>query len=82
MNHELNPEIVYKKFIEFPMLDVQFPTTIGNISDIEQAKILFRLANSQYKKALEYYDNESLEHIEIKQDMSRLYKYLVVMEED
>ena len=69
------------------MLDIQFPApnSISNLTDIEQAKILFRVANAQFKKALEFYTLEKgylKEHIEIKQDMSKLYKYLALMEAD
>ena len=53
------------------MLDIQFPASnsISNLTDIEQAKILFRVANAQFKKALEFYTLEKgylKEHIEIK----------------
>jgi hypothetical protein len=39
---------VYKKYVEFPELEIKFPTEkqINNLIDVEQAKILFRLANT------------------------------------
>ena len=67
--------------------DLHFPTdkTICDLHDIEQAKILFRLANAQYKKAQEFYTIEKGymgEQVGIKQDISKLYKFLAVMEAD
>ena len=42
------PEVVLRRFFEFPELELKFPTSkqICDISDIEQGKILFRLANT------------------------------------
>ena len=42
------PEVVLKKFVEFPELELKFPNEqqISDINDIEQGKILFRLANT------------------------------------
>lgn len=80
---ELVPEIVHKKFVEFPELNVKFPT-ITDIQDIEQAKLLFRLANTQFKKAIDFFllDGYVTEHVQIRQDISKLYKYLSMIEPD
>lgn len=45
---EILKEVVLKKFFEFPELELAFPgeQQICDISDVEQAKILFRLANT------------------------------------
>ena len=47
--------------MEFPELEIKFPTDkqISNLIDVEQAKILFRLANTQYRKAIEYFTLET-----------------------
>ena len=37
---------VTRKFVEFPELSVKFPTNIADFKDIEDAKTLFRLANT------------------------------------
>jgi len=47
---ELISEIVQKKFVEFPELDLKFPT-VKDVNDLDEAKLLFRLANTQFKKA-------------------------------
>jgi hypothetical protein len=44
-NKEAIPEIVEKVFVTFPELSLKFPK-ITDINDIEQAKLLFRLANT------------------------------------
>lgn len=44
-NKELIPEIVDKQFVLFPQLSIKFPK-ITDVNDIEQAKLLFRLANT------------------------------------
>lgn len=83
---QLNKEVVFKKYVEFPELEIKFPTPnqICDLNDVEQAKILFRLANTQYRKALEYYNLENYlpEHVSIKQDISKLYRFLALMETD
>ncbi len=67
---QLNPEVVFKKYVEFAELEIKFPTSkqICDLHDVEQAKILFRLANTQYRKALEYFSMEKYlsEHVSIK----------------
>lgn len=51
---------------------------------MEDAKLLFRLGNTQFKKALEYFllDGSVTEHSKIKKDISDLYKYLLMLEQD
>jgi uncharacterized protein YdaL len=63
-NKELIPEVVNKKFLEFPDLSLKMPE-IKDINDIEQAKLLFRLANTQFKKAMDFYvlDGFVTEHL-------------------
>lgn len=72
--------------MEFQELEIKFPTSkqICDLNDVEQAKILFRLANTQYRKALEYFNLEKYlaENISIKQDISKLYRFLALMETD
>lgn len=82
-NKELIPEVVHKKFVEFPELSLKFPE-IKDINDIEQAKLLFRLSNTQFKKSLDFYvlDGFVTEHIQMKQDLSKLYKNLSMIEEN
>jgi len=74
-------DTVHKKFIDFPSLDLKWPQ-ITDVSDIEQAKFLFRLANTQFKKAHEYFvlDGFVTEHSRLKKDVSELYKYITMME--
>ena len=49
---------------------------------MNDAKTLFRLANTQFKKALEYYvlDGFVTEHVQIKQGISMCYKMLIKIE--
>ena len=63
-NSELIPEIVNKQFVEFPELNLKF-SEIKDINDIEQAKLLFRLANTQFKKSLDFFvlDGFVTEHV-------------------
>lgn len=77
------PDIVHHQFILFPELNLKFPD-IKDINDIEQAKLLFRLANTQFKKAMDYFvlDGFVTEHVQLKQDLSKLYKYLAMVEPD
>jgi hypothetical protein len=60
----LMKEIIDKKFVEFPELNLKYPQ-IEDFKSIDDAKLLFRLANTQFKKALEYYvlDGFVTEHI-------------------
>ena len=54
------------------------------MTDIEQAKFLFRLSNTQFKKALEYFqlDGHVTTHSKIKKDVSDLYKYITMLEDN
>jgi tetratricopeptide (TPR) repeat protein len=81
-NEELY-SIVNKRIFTFNNLNILWPK-IEDVRDIEQAKLLFRLANTQFKKAIEYYvmDGFVSEHINITRDISQLYKYLMFFETD
>jgi hypothetical protein len=50
--------------------------SIKDFKDIEDAKSLFRLANTQFKRALDYFklDGRVTEHVQMQQDVSKLYK--------
>ena len=58
---------MHRQFVLFPELSIKFPT-VTDVNDIEQAKLLFRLANTQFKKALDYFllDGYVTEHIQMK----------------
>jgi len=64
-------------------LNIVWPQ-IKDVVNIEQAKSLFRLANTQFKKALTFYSKEKFcfEHIQICQNISQLYKFLISFEPD
>lgn len=81
-NEELSA-IVNRRIFTFNNLTIVWPK-IEDIRDIEQAKLLFRLANTQFKKAFEYYvlDGFVSEHIAISREISQLYKYLTFFETD
>ena len=81
-NEELSAK-VNKMITTFTTLNIVWPK-IEDVRNVEQAKILFRLANTQFKKALEFYlmDGYVTEHIEISRDISQLYKYLIEFETD
>lgn len=57
---------------------------IKDIENIEEAKLLFRLSNTQLLKALEIYvlDGYVTENIDINKDISTIYRYLSSMEDD
>ena len=57
---------------------------ITTMRGMDDAKTLFRLSNTQYKKALEYYvlDGYVSEHVQIQQGISMLYKHLAKIEPD
>jgi len=57
---------------------------IRNISSLEDAKTFFRLANTQFKKALNFYVLEGFvtENVTIKQAISLCYRYLTKIEPD
>lgn len=40
--------------MEFPELEMKWPT-ITNVKSYDDGKTLFRLANTQFKRALEFY---------------------------
>ena len=71
-----------KKFI-INNLDVKFPE-IKDVCDLEEAKRIFRLGNTQLKKALKVFimDGFVTDHIKISQTISQLYKYLIFFEND
>ena len=55
---------------------------IKNVNSMDDAKTLFKLANTQCKKALEYYilDGYVTEHVNIRQVMCAIYKALSRLE--
>jgi len=67
--------------VEFSSLGLRWPE-VRNVEDVEYAKHLFRLSNTQFKKALDYFvlDGFVTEHVQIKQAISKLYKYLTTLE--
>lgn len=76
-------DTVHKEFIDFPSLNLKWPL-VTDITDIEQAKFLFRLGNTQFKKALEFFvlDGYVTDHSRITKDISDLYKYITMLEEN
>ena len=64
-------------------LDIKFPE-IKDVIDLEEAKKIFRLGNTQLKKALKVFvlDGFVTDHIKITQNISQLYKYLIFFEND
>ena len=78
---EFDQEKVSKKEVEFPELKMNWPV-IKNVTSLDDAKTIFKLANTQYKKSLEYYilDGYVTEHVNIKQGMCSLYKALTRIE--
>ena len=72
---------VHKQFIEFPTLNLKWPV-VTDITDIEQAKFIFRLGNTQFKKAVDFFilDGYVTEHSRISKDISELYKYVTMLE--
>ena len=54
--------------MEFSELPVKFPLKIEDFKSIEDAKTLFRLANTQFKRSLEYFvlDGYVTEHVQMK----------------
>ncbi len=79
---KLDLEVANKKFIEFSGLPspVKFPPSVilDSFKDIEDAKQIFRLANTQFKRSLDFFklDGYVTEHVQMQQDVSRLYKHL------
>ena len=64
---ELDQEKVSRKDVEFPELEMKWPE-IEDVKSMDDAKTLFKLANTQYKKSMEYYilDGYVTEHVVIK----------------
>ena len=62
---------------------MKFPE-IKDVCDLEEAKSIFRLGNTQLKKALKVFimDGFVTDHIKISQTISQLYKYLIFFEND
>ena len=75
--------IVNKKIFTFNTLNIVWPQ-IKDVVNLEQAKSLFRLSNTQFKKALTYYNIQYYpnQHIQIYQNISHLYKLLISFETD
>ena len=75
--------IVNKKIFTFNNLNIAWPQ-IKDVVNIEQAKSLFRLSNTQFKKALAFYNTKEyfFEYIQICQYISQLYKNLMTFEFD
>ena len=71
-----------QKFI-IKNLDIKFPE-IKDVTTLEEAKTIFRLGNTQLKKALKVFimDGFVTDHIKITQTISQLYKYLIFFEAD
>ena len=80
---EYDVDMVSKKFVEFPELELKWPE-IKNVTGMEDAKPLFRLANTQFKKAVDHYvlDGYVTEHVQCKQALSICYKQLSKIETD
>lgn len=64
-------EEINKKFVEFTTLSLNWPE-VKDLNGLEDAKTLFRLANTQFKRALEFYilDGFVTEHVTTKQAIS------------
>ncbi|CAG9330047.1 unnamed protein product [Blepharisma stoltei] len=77
------PDRIYSQCVAFRGLRVQFPR-ISPAGNLEEAKELFKLANTSLKQALEYFiiDGYVTEHIEMKRNISSLYKYLCYFDEN
>ena len=71
-----------QKFI-IKNLDIKFPE-LKDVLTLEEAKSIFRLGNTQLKKALKVFvlDGFVIDHIKITQNISQLYKYLIFFEND
>ena len=81
--YEMEVDKISERFVEFPELDMKWPE-IAQCKTIDDAKTLFRLANTQYKRALERFvlDGFVSEHVVIKQGISQLYRSLTRIETD
>lgn len=69
--YELQLDKLAERFVEFPELDMKWPE-IQQCKTIDDAKTLFRLANTQFKRALNRFilDGFVSEHVTIKQGIS------------
>ena len=74
---------VNKRIVTFSNMTLKWPK-IEDIRNIEQAKQIFRLSNTQLKRSLEYYqlDGHVTEHIQIQRELCNAYKYLTFFETD
>ena len=81
-NSELN-ETLNKRICVFTRLNVSWPKVI-DIRNKEDAKCLFRLSNTQFSRAIEYFvlDGYVTEHITIARFISTLYKNLIYFEDE
>eukprot|EP00831_Metopus_contortus_P004995 TRINITY_DN11869_c0_g1_i1.p1 TRINITY_DN11869_c0_g1~~TRINITY_DN11869_c0_g1_i1.p1 ORF type:complete len:225 (-),score=46.48 TRINITY_DN11869_c0_g1_i1:106-780(-) len=72
-----------KLYVDFPSLGISWPI-IEDVSGLEKAKEFFRLANTQYKKALDYFvlDGYVTQHIGLRKEIAELYKTLAAIEPD
>ena len=73
---EINQQLLVLPMLSASWKELIFPT------DIEAAKEIFKIANNHFKIALEYFiiDGYVTEHIEMKKDISGLYKCLCYFE--
>ena len=83
--HESGSEIpreVHEKSVEFN-LEVPFPSYTPPL-DLEAAKNTFKMSNYHFNEALKFFLIEGYvtEHIEMKRDISTLYRYLAYFEQD
>lgn len=80
-NRATVPDEVNQQILTLEMLSPQFKTLVFP-TDIEPAKEIFKIANNHFKVALEYFviDGYVTEHIEMKKDISGLYKSLCYFE--
>lgn len=71
------------KAVEFVELEMKWPE-VKSLNSVDDAKTLFKLGNTQYKKALEHFilDGYVTEHVTIKQGICALYKSLTRVEKD
>ena len=74
---------VNREYVTFPSLNLNWPK-VEDLKDLEEAKVLFRLSNTQYKKALEIFvlDGYVTDHVNIKRQMCQLYSILAQIEPD
>jgi len=81
-NEDLNTR-VNKRIITFSNMTLKWPK-IEDIRNIEQAKQIFRLSNTQLKRSLEFFklDGHVTENILITRELNYLYKYLTFFETD